>query len=49
MKKETYIANGKHFHSYEKVVEYAKQNSLRVSNTETIRPGVYLITLNSAA
>ena len=48
MKKETYIANGKHFRTYEDVVKYAEKNLLRVSNTETIRPGVYLITLNSA-
>ena len=49
MKKETYIANGQRFHTYEDMIKYAEKNLLRVSNTETIRPGVYLITLNSAA
>jgi hypothetical protein len=45
--KEKYIANGQTFSSYEDVVKYAASISCRVANTETIRKGVYLITLNS--
>jgi len=37
MKKETYIANGQRFHTYEDVIKYAEKNLLRVSNTETTR------------
>lgn len=43
---EKYIANGSTFQSYEEVEEYAKQLGLRITNTETIKKGVYLITLN---
>ncbi len=46
MKKEKYIANGKIFYSYGEVIEYAKENNLRVSNTQTIKKHTYLITLN---
>jgi hypothetical protein len=45
--KERYIANGKIFASYEEVEQYAKEQGLRITNTETIRKNVYLITLNS--
>lgn len=44
--KEKYIANGKSFNSYEEVVSYAAWLELRITNTETIRKGVYLISLN---
>jgi hypothetical protein len=47
MKTETYIANGKHFASFEAVAEYADANGWRIANTETLRKGVYLVTLNS--
>jgi len=48
-KKTTFIANGSHFPSMEKVEEYAKQKGLRVTNTETIHRKnmvIHLITLN---
>lgn len=44
--KGKYIADGKHFESYEKVENYAKELGMRITNTETIRKGVYLISLN---
>lgn len=44
--KETYIVNGRYFHSYEEVVNYAASINCRVSNTQTIGKGKYLITLN---
>jgi hypothetical protein len=48
MKKiEKYIANGKYFTSYEDVENYAKANGYRITNTETIRKNVYLISLSS--
>ncbi len=47
MKKEIYIANGKHFNSYEDVVNYAASINCRVANTQTIKRNVYLITLNA--
>lgn len=46
MKTEKYIADGIIFHSYGEVETYAKLNGYRVTNTETLRKGVYLITLN---
>ena len=44
--KERYITNGTIFSSYEEVEEYASKLGMRITNTETIRKGVYLITLN---
>lgn len=47
-----YIVNGKFFHKYEAVVEYAESLGLRVTNTENIRgsknnfPKRVLITLD---
>lgn len=47
MKKDVFIANGRRFSSYEDVERYARENGLRIANTEIIRKGVHLITLNS--
>ena len=44
--KEKYIANWHFFSTYEGVEEYARENDLRITNTETIRKNTYLITLN---
>lgn len=49
VKKTTFIANGSHFPSMEKVEEYATKLGLRVTNTETIvrkKVFIHLITLN---
>lgn len=40
-----YICNGKIFRSYDDVVTYAASINCRVSNTQTIKKGTYLITL----
>lgn len=45
--KEKYFCNGHTFLSYESVVIYAASINCRVSNTETIAKGKYLITLTS--
>lgn len=45
--KEKYIADGKFFASYEEVEQYAKEKGLRITNTETIKKNVFLISLNS--
>jgi hypothetical protein len=47
MKKERYICNGRTFTSFEQVEEYAHSLGMRVTNTQTLRKGVYLITINS--
>jgi len=44
---ERYIANGLKFNSFEEVEKYANENNYRISNTETIRKGIYLIYLNN--
>lgn len=46
MKKETYICNGRNFYSYDECVNYAASINCRVSNTQTVKKGVYLITLS---
>lgn len=43
---EKYIANGRHFSTYEEAETYAGTLGLRITNTETIRKGVYLLTLS---
>ena len=45
--KEKFIVNGKIFNTYEEVVEYNKLFNFRVTNTETIKKGVYLISVTS--
>lgn len=47
-KKEKYLCNGKTFNSHTEVVKYCEENGWRVASTETIRRGVYLITVNAA-
>lgn len=47
MKKETYICNGKYFASFTEVEQYAASINCRVSNTETLKKGIYLISLQS--
>jgi hypothetical protein len=44
-KKERFIANGMFFPSHEAVEEYARLNDYRISNTQTIRRGTFLVTL----
>lgn len=44
--KEKYIANGRFFHSFEEVEEYAKSIGMRITNTETVRKNTFLISLN---
>lgn len=44
---EKYIVNGQTFKSYDEVVSYCEKNNFRVTNTETIRKNVFLITVNS--
>lgn len=43
--KTTYIANGRHFKSMQKVEDYAKENNWIVQKTETLAKGIHLITL----
>jgi hypothetical protein len=45
--KETYIANGKRFNSYDEVIDYCKEHNYRVTNTTTIRKNTFLIDLTS--
>lgn len=45
--KEKYIVNGQTFKSYDEVITYCEQHNFRVTNTETIRKNVYLITVSS--
>jgi hypothetical protein len=44
---ETYIVNGRKFRSYDNVIKYCEENNYRITNTETIKKGVYLITVTS--
>jgi hypothetical protein len=45
--KERYICNGRTFATFEEVEQYAASLGMRVTNTQTIRKGIYLITINS--
>lgn len=47
MKKEKYICNGKTFASYEDVMDYCDKRGFRITNTTTMRKGVYLIDVTS--
>jgi hypothetical protein len=47
MAKETYIVNGKILHSMDDVNKYCSENNYRITNTETIRKNVCLITVVS--
>lgn len=47
MKTETYIVDGRKFKSYDEVIEYCEKNNFRVTNTETIYKGIYLITVTT--
>ena len=47
VKKERYIVNGVFFPSYEDVVSYNEANRFRVVSTQTVRPGVYLVSVAS--
>ena len=44
---EKYICNGSTFTSYENAVEYCAQNNYRITNTKTLKMGVYLLTVTS--
>ena len=44
---EKYILNGHTFPSYDLAVEYAAQNNWRISNTQKIGIGIYLLTVSS--
>lgn len=48
MKKVKYIINGKSFADFEAAEAYAKENGWRITNTETLRKGVCLLTVTSA-
>jgi len=41
--KEVYICDGRKFKTYEEVIYYCEANKFRVTNTQTLRKGVYLI------
>lgn len=45
--KEKYICNGKHFSSYDEVVDYCDKRAFRITNTTTIGKGTYLIDVTS--
>lgn len=45
--KEKYICNGKHFPSYEEVMEYCDKRAFRITNTTTIGKGIFLIDVTS--
>lgn len=45
--KEKYICNGKHFSSYDEVVEYCEKRAFRITNTTTIGKGIFLIDVSS--
>ena len=42
-----YLCDGRKFKTYEQVIIYCEANKFRISNTETLRPGVYLIDVRS--
>jgi len=44
---EKYIVNGQTFKTYDEVIAYCERNNFRVTNTETIRENVYLISVSS--
>ncbi len=44
---ETYIVNGRKFKTYDEVIAYCTENNFRVTNTETIKNSVFLITVTS--
>lgn len=44
--KDRYLANGRMFNSLEEVESYASENGWRITNTEIIRKGLNLISLN---
>lgn len=41
MRKETYIANGKHFSSFSKILDYARTNSLMFQSVELLPDNVF--------
>lgn len=43
--KEKYLCDGRTFKSYDEVLTFCQQQQYRVTNTQTLRPGVYLITV----
>jgi hypothetical protein len=42
-----YLCNGRSFVSYGDVIAYCELNNFRVTNTQTVKHGVYLITVTS--
>jgi hypothetical protein len=47
MKQEQFILNGRKFKSYDLAVEYAANRGWRITNTQTIGKGIYLLTVSS--
>lgn len=45
--KEIYIVNGRKFSDFESALTYCESKNFRITKTETIRKGVYLITVSS--
>lgn len=47
LKKKKYIVNGIIFKTFEEVETFTKENGYRITNTETIKKDVYLISITS--
>jgi hypothetical protein len=44
---ETYIINGRQYTSYEDAIAYCKKQGFRVTNTSTLKVGIYLLTVTN--